>query len=58
MKGETTIRSWDGMTITVKVSRLATWRMRVGLLLIKLGVHVTGCSLTVMESEVRDDNEN
>lgn len=58
MKLDTTIRRWDQIEVEITISRLATLRMRVGLLLIKLGVHVMGCCLTVVESKVRDDNEN
>lgn len=58
MKLDTTIRRWDQLEVKITISRLATLRMRAGLLLIKLGVRVMGCGLTVMEPEVRDDNEN
>ena len=58
MKGESAIRGWGQIEVKITISRLATLRMRAGLLLIKLGVHVMGCGLTVEESEVRDDNEN
>lgn len=58
MKLDTTIRRWDQLEVKITISRLATLRMRAGLLLIKLGVRVMGCGLTVMETEVRDANEN
>lgn len=51
MKGETTIRRWDQLTITVRISRLATLRMRMGVLLIKLGAKVIGCGFEVIDEK-------
>lgn len=51
MKGETTIRRWDQLKITVKISRAARLRMKVGVLLIKLAAVVIGCEFQLIDTE-------
>lgn len=55
MKGETTIRRWDQLTITVKISRTARLRLKAGVLLMKLAAIVIGCEFEVIDT-ARNDN--
>lgn len=42
-----TFRKWDQMEIKVRISAVATLRLRLGILLMKLAARVIGCGITV-----------
>jgi len=47
-----TFRKWDQLEIKVRVTKMATLRLRLGILLIKLAALVIGCGIEVERNEV------